>query len=429
MNFKLFKDRNFLLLMQGKFVSQLGTNIQTFALSLYVLNMYDSATLFASILMIAFIPRILLSPIAGVFVDWFDRKKMIVILDVLSGIIVLSLAVLYYNQQILPLWSIYAITIVLALIGVLFGPAVSTVIPVIMEDDKLFEANTWDHMMMTIANILGPIIAGIFMSFFSIGVIIIINGVSFLLSALSEGFIKLPKAHKEHDQLNFSVFKSDFVEGIGYFKVNPILMKVLIVSFFLNFALAPIFSVTIPFILKKVLLVSDVHFGMFESIVVGASLIGMMFAGMVSKKFSLEKILIVDVFAQPIVIGIIGFISSTYFISLFTGYMMPLISMIVVASLVIVIITIGNIAFGTMLQKMIPKDLLGRVQTLTGTISMAAIPLGQGLMGIALDRYEPFVPIAISILFMLFIAVYTKRNFAEGTLSEAAPGLVEEVAS
>lgn len=86
----LLKQRDFTLLIFGNLVSLLGSNMQQFALSLYVLDLTGSATIFASILSISVIPRLILTPIAGVFGDWFDRKKSIVFLDYLnSGIIAL----------------------------------------------------------------------------------------------------------------------------------------------------------------------------------------------------------------------------------------------------------------------------------------------------------------------------------------------------
>lgn len=78
MSLKLINQKDFSLLILGKLVSLVGSNMQQFALSLYVLTLTGSATIFASILSISIIPRLILSPIAGVFGDWFDRKKSIV---------------------------------------------------------------------------------------------------------------------------------------------------------------------------------------------------------------------------------------------------------------------------------------------------------------------------------------------------------------
>jgi len=95
MNVKLLKEKNFSLLMFGKFISLTGTQMQEFALSLYVLKITGSATLFASVIIVAMIPQLLLSPIAGVFADWLDRKKIIVYLDIISGILVGIFATIY----------------------------------------------------------------------------------------------------------------------------------------------------------------------------------------------------------------------------------------------------------------------------------------------------------------------------------------------
>jgi MFS family permease len=81
------KNKNLSLLMLSNFVSLTGTQMQEFALSLYVLKRTGSATLFSSVLIVALIPQIIVSPIAGVFADWIDRKKIIIYLDVISSLL------------------------------------------------------------------------------------------------------------------------------------------------------------------------------------------------------------------------------------------------------------------------------------------------------------------------------------------------------
>lgn len=81
MNLHLLRNRNFILSIFGQLVSLIGTRMQSFALSLYVLKITGSASKFAAILSMTFIPELILGPIAGVLADWFDRKKLIVCLD------------------------------------------------------------------------------------------------------------------------------------------------------------------------------------------------------------------------------------------------------------------------------------------------------------------------------------------------------------
>ncbi|MDA3846696.1 MAG: MFS transporter [Vallitaleaceae bacterium] len=418
MNLTILKKKNFILLMQSKFVSQLGSVLQTFALSLYVLNTYDSATLFASVLMIGMIPRILLGPIAGVFVDWFDRKKIIILLDVANGAIVALVAILYFTTGTLPLWAIYSLVLGLSLINLMFAPAISTVIPTIMSDEELFDANTIDQFIMTIANILAPIIAGIFMGLTGIGIILAFNSLSFFISAVTESFIKIPKLNLQHEKLSYQVFKEDFMDGLRFFLNIKVLLKLMIMSLVLNFALSPIYSVAVPYILKKVYFVTDIHFGMFESIVVGASIIAMLVAGWASKHYTIEKIIRIDIGLQPILVGFIALISTTWFINMFTGYAIPFASMILITCIIIIIITIGNIAIHTMFQKIVPKEKLGRIGTVVGTISAGAMPLGQGLMGLAIDAMPVWIAIGISVFIMALASIYTVIYFKDGLFDD-----------
>ncbi len=164
--------------MQGSFISQIGSMMQTFALSLFVLNKYDSASLFASILIVSVMPRLIIGPFAGVFVDWFDRKKIIVRFDLLSGVVVGMTGVLYYSLGDLPLWSIYGLSITLSLISTLFQPAIQTVIPSIIEDKDLIDANAFNSVIHTTSNLIAPLVGGFLMSFSSIGVILVVNASS-----------------------------------------------------------------------------------------------------------------------------------------------------------------------------------------------------------------------------------------------------------
>ncbi|WP_294188744.1 MFS transporter [uncultured Clostridium sp.] len=107
MKFNLLREKNFSLLMFGKITSLIGSNMQSFALSLFVLSTTGSATKFASILAITLIPQLLLGPFAGVIVDWFYRKNILIVLDLISGIVVTIFAVSYFITGEISLTNIY----------------------------------------------------------------------------------------------------------------------------------------------------------------------------------------------------------------------------------------------------------------------------------------------------------------------------------
>jgi len=408
MDISLLKDKNFFLLMQGQLASLLGSAMQTFALSLYVLNHYNSTTLFASVLIIAALPRLFLGPFVSVFADWFDRKKIIVRLDFLSGIVVLLVATYFFINGVLPMWLIYTLTVTLSLISLLFNPAIVTVIPNIVSEEKLFNANAINSFVVTSAQIASPIIAGILMGYTGIGVVLAINGISFMVSSITEMFIEIPATHKMPEKITMKVFKDDLMEGVRFIRDDKFLFNLILMAMVLNFAMAPVFSVGIPHLLKKVLLVTDIEFGLFECILMVGSLVGAVAAGWVSKKLTMKQILFLSFATQPLVVGVIALISSDYFIGLFSSYYGPFVSLIAVGFAMIVVISFGNIAVNTYFQKQVPKHAMGRIATVMSTGCMAAMPLGQGIMGALLDIVPPWMPIAffgIVLLWALQIVV------------------------
>jgi len=167
MNLELLKKKNFLLLMLGKIVSLIGSEMQGFALSLYVLKITGSATIFASVLSITIIPKLILGPIAGVLVDWFDRKKIIVYFDMLSGLTIGIYAILFMVNGVLSIGSIYVLSILLSLLSLIFQPAIRTIIPSIVKKEELVDANGINSIIMNIGSLMAPALAGILFGTYS----------------------------------------------------------------------------------------------------------------------------------------------------------------------------------------------------------------------------------------------------------------------
>ena len=129
--------KDFSLLMLGSLVSKIGTYFQDFALSLYVLKITGSGMKFASVLAITLIPQIIFGPFMGVIADRFDRKKIIVTLDILSGVVVGITAVVFKLNGGISLPYIYVLVIILSMISLLFSPTIGAIIPSIMKKEEL----------------------------------------------------------------------------------------------------------------------------------------------------------------------------------------------------------------------------------------------------------------------------------------------------
>lgn len=406
----LLKKKNFSLLMVGKFVSLLGNEIQRVALSLYVLKITGSATKFASVLALTVIPQCILGPIAGVLADWIDRKKLIVYLDILSGIIVGVYAYLYIISGKFSLIYIYSLTILLSIISVIFNPAISTILPSIIDKEDLVDANSIDCFIRNMANFLAPIISGVLFSVFGMFVILMGNSISFILSAISEMFINISKVNIEFNTITINKFYTDFSEGVKFIRSKKILVSIIILGLIVNFVYCPIFSLGINYISKQILKITDYQFGMLNAILVVPMLIAPFIASTVGKKYSLGKILFLDMLITSFFIAILAIVPSAFYLKLFSSNFIPYISLIIIGCLIILITSIGNIMLGTIIQHEVPLYLMGRVNAVMTTFLMASTPLGQMAFGILFDKISACICIILASLIVFTTVMLLKKD-------------------
>jgi len=404
MNFKLLRNKDFTLLILGKFVSLIGSVMQSFALSLYVLKITGSGSAFASVMAVSILPKLILGPICGVFADWFDRKKIIVYLDFLSGVLVLGLYAISITIGV-QLIHIYIMVIVMSIISSLFNPAISSAIPSIMKKEELIDANSLNSMTMTIGNLMGPILAGIIYGVFGLPFTLLLNGISFILSAVSELFINLPNNNCQKKDFSYRKFTKDFGEGIRYIRSKSILSKLLICAFVINFAFNPMFSIGLTFISKMILRVGDFQYGVLQTVVVAGSLIGTLMAGKISRKFKLTKIFYSGILFCGILVSLIAVNSTSVFLNLFSSNVIPFITLTAICMLIIAGVSVINIAMLTLNQREIPNELIGRVSSVWSTIAMGAIPLGQIFLGMLYDKLPSFVPALLTAVVLIITAI------------------------
>jgi len=180
--------RNICLYAIAKTVSIFGSSIYSFALGLYVLQITGSALNFAITLILGTIPMIVMNPFAGVIADKVDKKKLVVCMDVISGCLLITAYILssYYG---LNLFIIYTTTFLMTVFTTFFGIGLEAAKPNIVSKERLMSLNSISKIIDSISLILGPMLGGIVFAVFDMKTFIIINGISFILSAISILFI------------------------------------------------------------------------------------------------------------------------------------------------------------------------------------------------------------------------------------------------
>ena len=378
MSNKLY-HKNFNILVLGQIISLFGSSIQRFALSLYLLDLTGSASIFATILAISMIPVVLMSPIAGILADRGDKKKLMVSLDILSAILLIFYSVIVLNGQD-SAWMIAMVMVILSAISTIYQPVVNTCIPIVVKDDQLVRANAIIQQVSSLSNFLGPILAGMLYGFFGITGVITLNMVSFLFSAILELFLDIPHQKSEEKQSFKTVFVTDMKESYRYLRYkNPIVFRMLLFSGFYNLFLVPVFSVAAPYLIKVTFGLSSQVYGIAEGIIALGMIIGGLIITAKPTKFHIKRVhhLLYFTSISMVMMGI-----SVYLFQ--NGLSTALISVIlftVFGMIIMGILGVANVLSAAYLYQATDGAMLGKILAFGSAFAILCIPLGQILFG------------------------------------------------
>ncbi len=407
MNLNLFKQKNFTLLIVGKFISLLGSNILQFALSLYVLSITGSATIFASMLSILIIPRLLLSPIAGVFGDWFDRKKIIIILDLANTIIIFVYSIIYIMNGSISIPLLYLFVIVLEITELFFHSSMSAIMPSIVKSEELMDANASNSLVLNIGQLLAPILASIIYAAFGMDIILIVSSISFLLSAIIKVFLSIPKTNKLPEKINVKTFSDDLMGGINIIKENKAISSIIGIATIINFCTAPLFSIGLIFIIKEVLKSTDFQFGLFQSILSLSMIIAPILCSSIIRNTKLGKLCFTSFIYVGCLIILMSIVPSTFVINLLDTTIFPYSLLLIITFFIGILATVVNIAMGTLFSQIVPLEYMGRTSTVFNLAVTVFIPIGQMIFGLLYDILLPSYVILLSgVLMVISILKY-----------------------
>lgn len=393
-------------------VSDLGSSIQLLIMPLYIIDIGGSAKTIGIFSFLYILPILIIFPFGGVIGDKLNRKKIMVSADVLSGIFVLILAYLSYidrlNIGVLLIFQVF----VSSFYG-FFDPATKGILPQIVAKDKLSHANSLLASFRIIAGMIAPLIAVGLFTQFGITTLFIINGVSFLVSALSEMFIeyqhKLVKV-----ELSINNVIGDLKEGIRFIKNTKVILSMCIFFFIINTLIYPLFSVVLPMFFRTTLDYTDTYYGYLQTALFIGALIGSLLAGLMSKKTKALKVLsfgiiligvsimFYAVMLQPITLSYLGNNTILYIVAFGLTLFLLYTSMMLV-----------GIPLQTIIQKETPEDYMSRVFSIVGLMTKGGAPLGALVYGLIIDKIDTHtsvIIISIIVAVICFIYVMKSRN-------------------
>jgi DHA3 family macrolide efflux protein-like MFS transporter len=276
--FLVFRHRNFSLMWTGQLVSTIGSALTSLAASILVYQKTDGSALSVGLMLMATAaPSLLVGLIAGVFVDRYDRRRIMVIADVLRAALVFVIPFLVpYSIA----W-LYVIVILTSSIGQFFDPAYESVLPEVAPDEELAAANSLIAISQFGSTALGFAAAGLIAKF-DIRIAFYLDALSFLVSAGCILFLKVRKLDISEATTVRTVF-SNLKKGVNYLTASPALRSIFLLAIpvAVSFGLAN--SLLLPFA-ERALNASTFEYGLQEGLTsVGFVICSLLMAGYLSR--------------------------------------------------------------------------------------------------------------------------------------------------
>lgn len=395
--FASLQFKNFRYYWIGMCISLVGTWMQNIAQPWLAYSLTKSPLLLSLVGTLQFTPVLLFSLFAGVVLDRFPKKKILVATQLSFLIITMVLTILVMSGNI-RYWHILVLSTLMGFVNTFDMPARQAFVVHLIEKDYLMNAISLNSMAMNIARIIGPTVAGLVMGYMGIGACFLINSISFGAVLVGLFFVKPVSDTIEYKHEKNIVIIRNIGEGLKYIRTNPrIYWNLIVVAIIGTFALNN--SVLVPVFTKEVLKQGEATFGIILSIAGVGSLIGALATASTSssgpKKYT--------IFIFPILIGLFTMLAggSNDFVIL---------GMFLSTSGFFFIIFSSNANTG--IQMDVDNQFRGRVMSVYTLVFAGTTPVGNLFAGLMDDHFGPragFYACGLMIVVLMVVANYFNR--------------------
>lgn len=263
-------NRDFVLLWQGTAVSTIGNVLYSIAIGIWVYNSTGSTTLMGVMSSFTYLIAFLLGPFAGVLTDRLNRRNILVAADAVRGVLMLGIAWFAFHNA-LAVWQVLLVAFIAAVCNVFFTPASSTIAVQLVKAADLVRAQSMMQGVSSLVGLIGNAVSGFLVIFFGVPLMILLNGISFLVSAVTERFIRVPTQLGEGAKLSPKLIFQDFKDGLQCIKEKSGLLQAFFAAFLMNLCAAGFGAVVYPWAQSKGMGVAE--YGLFLGVESGASVL------------------------------------------------------------------------------------------------------------------------------------------------------------
>ena len=402
-------EKEYKKIILSNIIGRFGDSIDSIAYGWMVYELTGSTSWLAIIYGVNSFPTILLQPFAGALVEFFDKRVIVIVCDIGRGCIVLCTGVLFISGVLQP-WHLLILTFLNSCFESFRIPGSLSIIPLILNKQYYSLGISLNQSVSRIFELIGLGCAGAFISIWGSGGAIIIDALTFFISAALFYSIKIHNNERGIQNANISIksYWTDLCGGIQYFKKNQQVLLICIIGFLLNLTAVPLEKLQVAYINECLNLGADAM--SLGSVFMTLGLIGGSILFIYIKKFfSIKNILIIG--------GIL--IGSIYFCLIFIGIIHYSPMRYLTYAIVLCVFGFINSLIGMSVQvtfmSCTPNNYIGRVSSIFNAMACSSIPVGTFLLAVvsphsSIKQIYFYVGIATVLIFLYVGTLKSIKN-------------------
>ena len=388
-------NKDYILLLQGNAVSTVGDLMYSVAIGYWVYQQTGSNSLMGIMSAISMFVVMLLSPFSGSVIDKCNRKWMMVGMDLLQSGVMLAVGILAYMNK-LNVPGVLIAAFLAAIGGVFYSPAVNTLLLDIIPRDDMVRGQSVFSGMNSLINMVGTAFSGVMVAFFGVPLIVILNGLSNLYSAISELFIHVPRTMQQGEPVTAKRILKDSRAAVRTILSDPCLKLFVPCALILNLLGAGPLTLALPLCMEKGFSVD--MYGYLMAIWTAASLVCVLVLGVVKLKPKARFWIMAVSFASSV-----GFFTLLYLSKEF----IPLSIMAFFASFAN---CAGNTIFNASLMLALPEENRGAILGFIQSASVGGTALSAVIYGALGDVFPLYLVFTAGNLLSLVPMLYLCFN-------------------
>ena len=392
-------NKDFILLLQGNAVSTIGDLMYSVAIGYWVYEKTGSSGLMGIMSAISMFVTMFVSPFSGSIIDKSNRKWVLVGVDVMQGVIMLTMGVLAWMDK-LNVPGVLLAALLAAFGSVFYSPAASTLMLDIIPRDDMVRGQSIFSGVNGLIQLVGTAFSGVMVAFFGVPLIVVINGLSNLYCAFSELFIRVPRTPRQGEAVTVKGLLKDFGGAVREIFRSKALALFVPCALILNLLGAGPLALVLPFCMEKGFNVD--MYGYLMAIWTASALVCVLVLGVVKLSPKVRYWVMA-----------VSFISSVVFFGL-TYLAESFVFMCIAAALASATNCAGNTVFNAALMLALPEDdrgaVLGFIQAAsTGGTALSTVIYG--VLGDVMPLYLVFtVGNLISLGPMLYLCLHRETK-------------------